>query len=502
MSAAVKRQRLSAGSAASSSATAASAATPARPPSLSDATIRAALRPGQFVVLGGEATDTGDVEYTLHRLTSLSSSGAVLVEYDPDAAQSQQKAAVHCDWSERICLPVRAALLSGSTVYALYYLAEGAPPTSVYYRAEVQPLPKGKSGKARDRQVLFGDGVLQTPPHTVEWEGVQLPGVMTVSHSVNTPQTRCHLQPSVGSPACTALAATPHSSALLQSVSLPVSGRQPVALTAQLVQSVLASSSSTSALSSHPPPSASGILSTPSAVSRHIANSPGTLQSATAAASALADLSYNPTTDAAATTHRTAIAATANTATATFSSNDRHTHSHGSTGSIDALSAAVANSSSSHTSLKHSRPTTTLLPHSESASTSTPPQPPDDIHIPVLSPSASLLAFNALSPHDTASTPLQQQQGAVAARRKRSFYIAEPAGSHNTYTDEPALQPIDIADSGGGRQQQQKQQHAAADSDWRVRHYVSLLGCVHEWGDLRMLRGKQLIVAPYVLLSC
>ena len=88
---------------------------------------------------------------------------------------------------------------------------------------------------------------------------------------------------------------------------------------------------------------------------------------------------------------------------------------------------------------------------------------------------------------------------AGASRRKRTFYISAPHASHNIRSDEPALQPIDHRD----RQQQTAAAAAAhvVGADSGLRHYVSLLGCMHEWSDVRMLHSKQLVVAPYVLMS-
>ena len=184
MSSASKKQRVSLVSTAAGPL-------PARPPALSDAVLRAALRPGQFVVMGSESADNpGHAEYTLYRFVSVSPSGAEVLEYDPDASQSASSssaqppaaAVIRCDWSERLCLPVRPTLVSGSVVFALYYSAESLLPTTVYYQAEVMPAVKSKS-KAKDRQVKFAgpDGAVQTTPYTVEWEGVQLPVMMTVS---------------------------------------------------------------------------------------------------------------------------------------------------------------------------------------------------------------------------------------------------------------------------------------------------------------------------------
>ena len=169
-----KKQKTAVGAAAGSTA-----AVAARPPSLSDSFLRAALRPGQFCVMASRESADGDTVYTLFRFLSVASDGAQVVEYEPDPGQPQPPA-VHRSWSEQLCLPVRpSALVSGSTVYALWNAADGAAPTTVYYRAVVQPLAKGKN-KGKERQVQFGDE-LQTPPHTVQWEDLPLPGIMTVS---------------------------------------------------------------------------------------------------------------------------------------------------------------------------------------------------------------------------------------------------------------------------------------------------------------------------------
>ena len=85
MSSTSKKQKVSL----SSSAAAPSAASiAARPAALTDAAFRAALRPGQFVAIGKQSseteTETGDTEYTLHRFVSLSAGGAEVVEYEPD----------------------------------------------------------------------------------------------------------------------------------------------------------------------------------------------------------------------------------------------------------------------------------------------------------------------------------------------------------------------------------------------------------------------------------
>ena len=127
-------------------------------------------------------------------------------------------------------------------------------------------------------------------------------------------------------------------------------------------------------------------------------------------------------------------------------------------------------------------------------------QPASDIHIPLLSPTASLFAGEALSPNGSAASAAQQL-AAVGSRRKRTFYISTPHVTHSIDMDEPAMQPVDDKDSSGGQQQQQEQS-AAADKEWRLKQYVSLLGCVHEWSEIRMLRNKQLVIAPYTLLSC
>ena len=185
MSSVHKKQKTAVGGAASSSTppTAASSHLFARPPSLSDAAIRAALRPGQFCVLIKPDSGAEDDEYTLFRFVSVSSHGASVQEYDPDVAgAAQQQPVVQCSWSDQICLPVRPVLASGATVFSLFYSENGSL-TTVYYRATVLPAVKSKS-KAKDRQMQFGDGTVQTVPHTVEWEGVQLPAIITVnSHS-------------------------------------------------------------------------------------------------------------------------------------------------------------------------------------------------------------------------------------------------------------------------------------------------------------------------------
>ena len=182
MSSSAKKQKLAAGSVAAA-VSAPPPPPPARPPALSDATLRAALRPGQFVVVGQQSAESGETEYTLHRFVSVSASGAQLVEYEPDGSgqSATPQQTVRCDWSEQLCLPVRPSLVSGATVYALYIDAVGAL-TTVYYRGVLQPLGKGKTTKSKDRQVEFAEGQVQTLPVTATFDGVQLPAIMTVRH--------------------------------------------------------------------------------------------------------------------------------------------------------------------------------------------------------------------------------------------------------------------------------------------------------------------------------
>ena len=174
---------------------------------------------------------------------------------------------------------------------------------------------------------------------------------------------------------------------------------------------------------------------------------------------------------------------------------------HASSSVASVSGAASVGSSSRRVASAHTAPsppaaaTASLAQQSHSSS---PLSASLDVQIPLTSPSALLFATDALSPAGGAASTSARQQAAASSRRKRTFYIHTPRTQHSLHADEPALQPVDARDRAGDAQQQRS---ASEGRQWRMGRYVSALGCVHEWSEIRMLQSKQLVVAPYVLMS-
>ena len=174
---------------------------------------------------------------------------------------------------------------------------------------------------------------------------------------------------------------------------------------------------------------------------------------------------------------------------------------HASSSVASASAAASAGSSTKRVAASHTAPSPPAAATPSSAQQSqfaSPLSASLDVHIPLLSPSALLFATDALSPAGGAAPNSAQQQAAASSRRKRTFHIHTPRTQHSLHADEPALQPVDARDRAGDAQQQRS---ASEERQWRMGRYVSALGCVHEWSEIRMLQSRQLVVAPYVLMS-
>ena len=104
------------------------------------------------------------------------------------------------------------------------------------------------------------------------------------------------------------------------------------------------------------------------------------------------------------------------------------------------------------------------------------------MEIPPLSPSSSLYSASFSPPSSSASDSRR--------KLKRSFYIPMPAFSSRAQMSDPAFAALSEEDRRRG-----------AVSIDGGKGYVSVLGCEHQWDELRLLQSRQMIVAPYCLLT-